>query len=749
MARPELRVPGRAAPGPGPRAAATSPDRRGLEALLRWRTRFLPRLAPAQTVRAARLLPVMLHTSFDRAGLREDAPGVAGLSYRRGWSALARDFGLPPPFKAQRATPLVEAVLLQLGAEGPEAVVLLPAGLKPADKGWVESRTELACGALATAGVRLRWRTADAWGLGLDQVALARLALFGGLTGGDVSPASWAVLEAAARRAAEPATWSALARAAPTPFSSLALTLLGAVTATTPLEAVRRLLAAGYAARRLADPEALLAAWAAEDGPHGPLLGAALALERPTAAGQAPLSTAEVLELGGRLALAAARAVRIGRRGLTHEALTAWREALGAGVPLALRPALAARLTAGGLPRTATGRSRGIHEIRLPGGAALGRGATPVQARVRALALLASAAPEPVMAQAEAPWSALVGRLGRRRAERTSLLVVEPAIPSGPPFDPLNRGPDRALGFPGALLVRFAPGRRPSGRVLTGDEAVAHLVEAARLGSAIEVISARAEAQPVAARLAQLVAFSREAKPDLPVAMEAGGRVILSTEPRLRHYRLDRFMARPRVHRPDPDAPDLALSPGERRPAGLAGPSLIECRAALVDGARASVLYADARKGWLREVVYLSELEEHLAESRLVLQQADPAALLAVRLTDELEPALRRGGRPGPTLRMAVRGALPHHLEVEVGGERFGGAGGLPGWRAAGLAVLARWPTGNGARLGVSAVTVRGPVGRAAGLLALYARSVAVRRVRSFLVRELQALSARQNVPKG
>ena len=98
---------------------------------------------------------------------------------------------------------------------------------------------------------------------------------------------------------------------------------------------------------------------------------------------------------------------------------------------------------------------------------------------------------------------------------------------------------------------------------------------------------------------------------------------------------------------------------------------------------------------------------------------------------------------------MSVRGVLPHHLEVEVGGERFGGAGGQPGWRAAGLAVLARWPTGDGARLGVSAVTVRGPVGRAAGLLALYARSVAVRRVRSFLVRELQALSARQNVPKG
>ena len=272
----------------------------------------------------------------------------------------------------------------------------------------------------------------------------------------------------------------------------------------------------------------------------------------------------------------------------------------------------------------------------------------------------------------------------------------------------------------------------------------------ARAGGAVEVIGSRAEAQPVAARLAQIVAFSKEDQPGLPVAMEAGGQVILSGGVRPRRFKLDRYMPRPRVHRPDPDAPDLALSPGERRRAGLSGPSLVECRAALAGAGRASILYADARSGWLREVVALAELEEHLAESRLVLQQADPSALLAVRLTDDLEPALRRTGRSGTTLRMSVRGALPHHLEVEVGGERVrwrrraprGGA--PPAWRP--------WPagpSGGGGRLGVSAVTVRTSTGRAAGLLALYARSVALRRVHSFLVRELQALSAGQNVPKG
>jgi hypothetical protein len=372
----------------------------------------------------------------------------------------------------------------------------------------------------------------------------------------------------------------------------------------------------------------------------------------------------------------------------------------------------------------------------------LGRGATPVQARVRALSALASAAGGGLHEHADAPWRAVIARLGQARDRPTLLLAVEPSGSSGPPFDPLNRGPERAIGFPGALAVRMAPGRRPSGRVLTGEQAVARLVRETLAGHAVEVVPARTEAHPVAARLAQLGALVREGGRRAPVALEAGGEVLLVRRGRLRRFPLARFAARPRTFVPDPDAPDLALSPGERRPVGLGGPSVIECRAQLVDDLRAAVLYADSARGQLREIVFLADLEEHLREARTLLQAADPAAVLAVRLSEDLEPAIRRLGRAGTPLPIAIRGRLPHDLQVEVGGERHGGSS-ATGWGHAARALLARWPKGGEARLAVSAVTVAAGGGRAGGLLALYARSAALRRLRVHLVRALRTYQAR------
>ena len=103
-----LSRPAHAAPGGAPAAAAS---RRLQTAVLRWRVRWLARVATPHAVRAARLVPVLLHASFERPRLREEAPGVAGLRYRRGWGALARGVDLPAPFKTQRGTPLVEAVV--------------------------------------------------------------------------------------------------------------------------------------------------------------------------------------------------------------------------------------------------------------------------------------------------------------------------------------------------------------------------------------------------------------------------------------------------------------------------------------------------------------------------------------------------------------------------------------------------------------------------------------------------------------
>jgi hypothetical protein len=734
---------------PAPGAAAAASLRRELAALLRWRLRRLPAGVAPRLARAARLLPVMLHASFDRPGLREEAPGVIGMRYRRSWTVLAHDFELPPPFKAQRGAPLVEAVALLPGAGGPETLVLVQPGLGTSDREWVEARAAAALAVLAKAGGHLPHRVLDAATLARDPEGLASLSLFGALTGGRLSAATWTTLEAAARRPTEPATLIGLARAAPSPLSALALTVLCGAPASSPLEVAGQLLAGGLQARRLADPDQLCTRWAAQVTRHGKALLWALALVHPGPGLAAAPDAAEVVTMGGALALAAARAVRRARRhGLTAAQVTAWREAVGAGLPRALQPALGARLSAGGVLRTALARSGDVHEVRLPDGTVLGRGATPVQARVRALSLLASAAMEPVLAHAEPPWRALAGRLAQRRDRSTTLLVVEPATPSGPPFDPLNRGPGRVLGFPGALQVSLLPGRRPSGRVLTGDETVARLVADVSAGLAVEVVAARPEAQPVAVRLAQVAALVRDAGPTHPVALEAGGRVLLPRGRRLRHFPLGRFLARPRLFVPDPDAPDLALSPGERRPAGMSAPGLVECCASLVDEARAAVLYADSARGWFREVIFLSELEEHLRESRLVLQQSDPAAVLAVRLSDDVEPALRRVGRAGLAVPFAVRGLLPHDLQVEVGGARYGGTTGGQGWREGALALLARWPRGREGRLAVNGLTVQAGGKRAVGLLALYARSVALRRLKFFLVRELQALSAQPSVPK-
>ena len=67
-----------------PAAPWTDPTsiRRGLASALRWRAlRVLPRLLPARTMEAARLVPVLLHASFQHGALRDEAPGV---SLRRG-----------------------------------------------------------------------------------------------------------------------------------------------------------------------------------------------------------------------------------------------------------------------------------------------------------------------------------------------------------------------------------------------------------------------------------------------------------------------------------------------------------------------------------------------------------------------------------------------------------------------------------------------------------------------------------------
>jgi hypothetical protein len=206
----------------------------------------------------------------------------------------------------------------------------------------------------------------------------------------------------------------------------------------------------------------------------------------------------------------------------------------------------------------------------------------------------------------------------------------------------------------------------------------------------------------------------------------------------VRRFRVDRLCARPRVYRPDPDAPDLALAPGERRPPGLRGPAVIECRVQLLDRRHAAVLYEDDAHAHLREVVLLSELEPHLREAREILRAADARAVLAVHLTEDVEAAARRAGPPGAPQEVAVRARLPFDVQVRVGEDWYGGSTGRS-WREASIAFLSRLPRGVEARVAVTAVSAVARGRRRGGLLALYARALGRRRLHTHLVRTLRA----------
>lgn len=740
--------------------------RRALTAVLRWRClRVLPATVTPRTAEAARLTPILLHTSFQQPLLRNDAPGVAGLRYRRGWSSRARRFDLPPPWRAQRDAPQIDAVLAVPEDSVLSLLVVTVAGISRADLHWVEERAAVVHGLLTAAGAACALRVLEPAALARDPLLSHRLVLFGALVGGRMSTAAWSAMEAAAQQAVDPRDLVELAAEAPGHLPALALALLSGGRAPSPLAVTRRLLQNGTPARELAEPSVLCTRWSAEGQPaFAPALEEVAALLAPARPRAAPLrdpfaavhlertpheaapapagdgDAGAVLRLAAALALPLARAIRASRRaGLGPAERARWRERVGADLPRALLPALGARLAAGAELETVLHRDGGRrHEIRLRDGAVLGRGASPLQARVRALSVLASAALDPLLAHAEPPWRNVAARLAEPRNQTTLLLVVEPAGPSGPPYDPLNRGAERRLGFPGGFAIRLAPGRRPSARALTAPELVERLLAEAQAGTRVEVLASRSEAHPVAARLTQLAALLQD-HGDAPVAVEAAGGVLLVDRGSgLRRYRLDRIAARPRHYLPDPDAPDLALSPGERRPSGIGGASVIECRAVPLDQSRAALLYSDRARNHLREVVFLSELEDHLREARGILQAADPRSVLTVHLADDLEPAVRRAGPAGPPLHLSVRAQLPWDVQVQVEGEWYGGHTGRT-WREAALKLLVRWPREMEARIAVSTVNAVARGKRRGGLMALYARSLVLRRMRTHLVRTLRA----------
>jgi hypothetical protein len=633
---------------------------------------------------------------------------------------------------------MVEAVLVLPDGRDLRALMLVAPGTALAGLGALRERLDSVQEVLGAAGATVHAVTTDPEALGRDVETCHRVIAFGTLLAGRLPASVWEQLEAV-RGPLPTLTVAALAADAPTAFARLALTLMTRGPCPGPLDAIVALLAEGVAPRQLADPETFSLRWAGlMPGVREPL-DETILLARSAARPAAPGELAHLVEHGRALAHACAKAVRasgLGRADPVAQRL--WREALGPGMPRVLLPALGARLAevaAAGRLRLDPVRVGRSYEVRLLDGTYLGRGASPVQARVRALGLLADAARgehgRALFDALDSTWRAVGQRLSRPR-ERAALVLMPVAgggARPGPPMDLLNRGPERSIEFEGALAVLLVPGRRPSGRMLGAEEAVRAVLCGTPSGAALELLPSHASARPVAARLAQIAALLRDGTVTGPIAVEAGGRVLVPEGLAVRSFSLARFAARPRIFTPDPEAPDISITTGERhgprsRPSGF-----VQCRVVLVDADTAALLYADDTGTHLREEAPLSELEERLREAREIVRAAAQPAVLAVRLSDGLEQAVRRAGPPGAPIAIAVRGALPF-VEVVIEGERFGGTSSL-GWGAAAEALLARWPTGGEGVVGVNAVTATARGVRLPPLLALYASSVARRRLRT------------------
>lgn len=734
--------------------AARSPltPARAVGAILRWRMRLLGRTLAARNPRlweALRLLPVLLSGSFRHPAFCSEGPGVDGLSFHRGWGALANAFGLPPPHRLQRHKRLIEGVLLVPG-RGAATVLVLHRAESDADRQAVEERLAAAQALFHAGGARL-----DLVALGPREQpdagpALRRAIAFGGLLAG-------AIPEAAVRAADAPEPLAAeLAKDAPEPLAAIALLLLGREPAPSPVASAIEALQRGHSARSLARPEAFAVEWTARRSGAGPLLRATLRLIDEGGAPTGAMDLQAVRTLGERLTLALLHGVR--RSALWKDRPLRQRflgELLTAGIPRVLRPALLRRLPAHGEPEELR-RVDGRFEL-VVGGVVVERGASEEQVRARYLALFAHEQSPP--AHGPGPWDSIRARLARR-GDRAGLLLSlshasAPGAAPGAPFDPLNRGPARELGLSASLLLRFAPGRRPTARKLEPARAVELVLQAAARGAEVEIAGPTAEDQPAALRLTRLAAFVK-APGKLPLAIEAGGLVLELRAGNLRRQQMQRYLRRPRRVACDPEAPDLSLHPEQRQPvlaedpapppAGTGRPphlsaradhrQLVLCRIE-VAGAGASFLWVNSSSVLLREEIPLGRVEAHLAEAQEILRTLSPACAIAVRASAEVEKAVRSTAQVATLARMVVGGLLPGPLILETSGRRFHTIA-EGGWDSAAAQVSSLWPMGASGRLALhfspGSFDAALPSSEVA-LLALYTRSVVLRRLGARLAR--------------
>ncbi len=663
-------------------------------AVLRWRSRWLREQVNHRTAEALKLLPVLLHGSFQLPALKGEAPGIHGMRFRPGWGPLARSFNLPPPFRLQRGRALIEALIAVPRADGEVLVLAVFAGGDAADDERVRERLAAAQKILAQSGANL---AVEVIGRAprVHSAIVHRALAFGATLVGKV-PAT--LVTPLPECSLDDDGMRDLFTAAPTPLVAASLLAAARSSPSCPAVALARAGTDLPPARALSDPDLFCALWLGVDETLASLLRAAVALasDRPLtrrALGAAhPLSTGAALATARALSARCALGARRLRRSLADPLWAqACRTALGPGVPRALLPAVAELFPEGRLAET----------------------------------LCRQTVDQRAMETVESRMSAPVDR-------QTLVLLLDPAEVPGPPFDPLNRGASRSLGLGTGVALRLAPGRRPTARPLSARACVERALRDAAAGRATEILPRLPEALVAASRLRRAANLAQtHAANGTSVAIEAGGRVLLVGSGSVRSFPLESFARRPRRCAVDPEAPDLSLSPDQLgKPRSSLGAAVLECRAEQLTAETASVLTADSTDGMLREVVRLDGLEEYLQEAQVILRTGAAGRILAVRCGASLEAAMRRFSARGQRVDVHVRGTLPFGLEVVIDGQSFGGPGPL-GWATAASAVLAGWPPGHHGRIAVKSVAVKVNGKPASGLLLLYARSLALRRLRA------------------
>lgn len=725
---------------------------RRLLALFRARLRVLRQGLDPTTGSAIALLPALFHATFPWVGLKTEAPGVADVRASIRWMKLARDFDLPPPTGVQRGRRLVAALLLTPREAGFDVHVVPVPNLAPVEEQRIAQRARAVETLLRRRLLPIAITATGPSAQPYDVASRSRLLSAGALVAGRLPDAFFS----SGGPTGDPLA-AELWRCAPTETARV-LSLLSLdpwpAGEAAELEAVADLAGAvAQPVRHFADPGLFMAARAAlrSRRPGVPFSVCGLTSEsgaarrcaqalathfRQDAVGPGAPPGA-VLNVGRALALELTHAVhRLGFAESRPLRATLARQTLAAGFPRILLPALAEGLRRhdrrAAYPALRESRRRTGVEVRLADGAVLGRGAHPPQAWARALALLGHALGRPV-APPPAPerWTKLAPRLAEPPARRALVLDLVPLDIPGPPFDPLNRGPDRRLAFTGALLVSLAPGRRPSAREVRAGHLPRLVLSEALAGTQLDFVARGPDAQSLEARLTRLARRVRAQATRRPIAAEVGGDVLLVSADGFRRHGERQFARRPVRCAFDPEAPDFGVEATQGRE--VTSSRELQCLAFTDDGLTAQLLTVDEAGSILREVVPLAWAEAWLAETQELLRAEQGA--LSVRAADGLTRAAMTVSEPGaPDVVVTLGGRLPFGLELEVDGERYGGRSPLP-WSAAALAVLSRWPMGVRGRVRFAAVDVLSGDEPAVGLHRLYARSLALRRLNTHIER--------------